>query len=210
MGRHDLILSAALKGCSGLATGIYASIPVLTPTGWVEMAELSPGDLVVTRDHGALPIVTIGPERRLALWGVLFPKGALGNDQAVILPPGQLVLVQTAHASRLTGKAQALVPAALLEGWRGIAAHGPASTKTILQMLLTRPGLVQAGPGLVLGVDGVDTAEVDLIRMFLTAPKHVVLPLAAARHLVAALIAEEAGKGLRSSNQAALRPENRV
>jgi hypothetical protein len=43
MGRHDLTLGAVLKGRSSLATGLYASTPVLTPTGWVPMADLSAG-----------------------------------------------------------------------------------------------------------------------------------------------------------------------
>jgi hypothetical protein len=210
MGRHDLTLGAVLKGRSSLATGLYASTPVLTPTGWVPMADLSAGDIVVTHDHGLLPIVTIATETRAALWAVLFPEGALGNEVAVILPPGQPVLVQTAHALPFGGEAQALVPAASLEGWRGIAPFVPPARETILQMRLSRPGLVQAGPGLILGVDGMDRGEIDLIRRLISAPERAVLPLAAARLLVASLIAEEAGQGLRASDQAALRPENRV
>ncbi|MBI1171521.1 hypothetical protein GC209_08980 [bacterium] len=210
MGRHDLTLGAVLKGRSSLATGLYASTPVLTPTGWVEIADLSAGDIVVTHDHGLLPIVRMAPETRAALWGVLFPAGALGNDDEVLLPPGQPVLVETAHALPFGGEAQALVPAASLEGWRGIAPFVPSTPETILQIRLSRPALVQAGPGLILGVDGIDIGEVDLIRLLLTAPTRAVLPLAAARLLVAALIAEEAGQGLRASDQAALRRENRV
>lgn len=210
MGRHDLTLGAVIKGRSSLATGIYASTPVLTPTGWVEMTDLAAGDLVVTHDHGLLPIVTIGLELRAAFWGVLFPEGALGNEVEVMLPPGQPVLVETAHAMPFGGEARALVPAASLEGWRGIAAHVPATSETIRQMRLSRPGLVLAGPGLILGVEGIDPAEVDLMRRLLYAPERAVLPLAAARLLVANLIAEEAGQGLRASDHAALRPENRV
>ena len=210
MGRHDLTLGAVIKGRSSLATGLYASTPVLTPTGWVEMADLVAGDLVVTHDHGLLPIVTTGPEPRAALWAVFFPEGALGNEVEVLLPPGQPVLVETVHALPFGGEARALVPAASLEGWRGIAARVPTTSETILQMRLSRPGLVQAGPGLILGIEGIDTAEIDLIRRLLLAPERAVLPLAAARLLVTNLVAEEAGQGLRATDQAAFRPENRV
>lgn len=205
MGRHDLTLGVAIKGRSGLASGLYASTTVLTATGWVDMSDLSAGDLLVTRDQGLSPIVSIRPELRAALWGVLFPDGALGNQVEVLLPPGQPVLVKTAYALPFTGDALALLPAAALEGWRGIAPHVPSTAEPILQMRLSRPGLVQAGLGLFVGVEGIANAEVDLIALLFAAPHRPVLPLAAARHLVAAMIAEETGQGLRAASQAALR-----
>lgn len=206
MGRHDLTLGMAIKGRSGLAAGLYASTPVLTPTGWVEMGDLTAGDLVVTRDQGLSPILVTRPELRAALWGVLFPEGALDNQVEVILPPGQPVLIETIYALPFTGETLALVPATSLEGWHGIAPHVPGCPEPILQMRLSRPGLVQAGPGLIVGVEGIDTAKVDLIRMLFCAPERPVLPLAAARHLVAAMIAEETGHGLRMGVQATFRP----
>ncbi len=211
MGRHDLTLGIAIKGRSGLACGLYAATPVLTATGWVAMSDLDRGDLLVTRDHGLSPIVTLRTEIRAALWAVLFPAGTFDNDGPVLLPPGQPVLVQTLHALPFCGEPQVLVPAAALEGWRGIAPHVPAMAEPILQIRLQRPGLVQAGPGLVTATEGTDTPDRDLIHLLLTAPSHPVLPLAAARHLVATLMAEEAGIGLRAADQAAVfRPENRV
>ena len=205
MGRHDLTLGVAIKGRSSLARGLYASTPVLTATGWVDISDLCAGDLVVTRDQGLTPIVAIGPEARAALWGVLFPEGALGNQVELMLPPGQPVLAQTPYALPFTGEAFALVPAASLEGWRGIAAHVPGYPETILQLRLSRPGLVQAGPGLVVGVEGIDTAEMDLMAMLMSAPERPVLPLAAARQLVAAMMAEETGKAMRDGDQATFR-----
>lgn len=207
MGRHDHRLAAVLKGRSSLATGLYASTQVETPRGWVSMEDLSAGDLVMTRDHGALPILATQPERRAALWAVRFPEGALGNDEEAFLPPGQPVLIESAFALPYTGEARALVPAAALEGWRGICPHVQASAETILQMRFSLPALVPAG-GLVVGVEGVDTAEVDLIRRLMARPGPATMPLAAARHLVAAMVAEETGVALRV--QAALRPENRA
>lgn len=209
MGGHGLTLSIAVKGGLGLARGLYTSTPVLTATGWVAMGALTVGDLVVTRNQGLLPIVATRPELRAALWAVLIPEGALGNDQDVILPPGQPVLVETPYALPFTGEPLALVPAAALEGWRGIAPHVPSYPETILQMRLSRPGLVLAGPGLIIGVEAIDTAEVDLLAMLLFAPERPVLPLAVARQLVAALIAEETGFDLRANHQATFRPAKR-
>lgn len=207
MGRHDQSLSTVLKGRSSLATGLYASTTILTPTGWVRMEDIGPGDLVVTRDHGVLPILSTRPEHRAALWSVRFPEGALGNDEEAFLPPGQPVLIETPFALPYTGEGLALVPAAALEGWRGICPHVQASPEIILQMRLSHPALVQAG-GLVVAVEGIDTGEVDLISRLLARPGPAAIPLAAARHLVAAMIAEETGLALRA--QAALRPENRA
>ncbi len=211
MGRHDLALGIALRGRAGLASGLFASTPVLTATGWVRMADLDPKDLVVTRDHGLSSIVTLQTENRVALWAVRFPEGALGNVAPVLLPPGQPVLVQTPHAFPFCGEAQALVPAAALEGWRGIAPHVPDTAEPILQLRLARSGLVEAGPGLVVAVEGVKAPGRDLIRQLLTAPALPVLPLAAAQHLIAILIASETGRALRAADQATLfRPENRA
>lgn len=205
MGRLDLTLGVAIKGRSGLACGLYASTPVLTATGWADMSDLSVGDLMVTRDQGLSPIVSIRPELRAALWGVIFPESALGNQVKVLLPPGQPVLVKTAYALPFTGEALALLPAAALEGWRGVGPHVSNTAEPILQMRLSRPGLVQAGPGLFVGVEGNASAEVDLIALLFAAPHRPVLPVVAARHLVAAMIAEETGQGLRTAGQAALR-----
>lgn len=208
MGRHDLSLSLVIKGRSSLASGLYASTTVLTPTGWVAMVDLQVGDLVVTSDHGLSPIVAKRDETRAVLWSVLFPAGALENASPVLLPPGQPVLVTSAHAFPFTGEAQALVPATALEGWRGICPHVPALSEPVLQMRLARPGLIQAGPGLVLGIEGDEAGEADLIRRFFSAPERAVLPLAAARRLVAVMVAEDTGQDLRQAAFAP--PENRV
>ncbi len=203
MGRHDLTLGAALKGHLGLAAGLYALTPVLTPTGWVRVQQLGPGDLVVTLDHGLVPILIIRPQPRQALWSVRVPEGALGNDCAIILPPGQTVLITSPYAMPFTGETSALVPAAALEGWRGIAPHVPACREPILQLDLSRPALIEAGPGLVIGLDTVTKGPADLMRLLVSAPDRQVLPLPVARHLVAALVAEDTGLALRAAELAA-------
>ena len=213
MGRHDPTLCAALKGQAGLAKGLYAATPVLTPTGWAPVQALTEGDLVLTQDHGPAPIVTIRLQLRPALWSVRVPPGALGNAQPVILPPGQPVLIATPLALPFTGEAAALIPAAALEGWRGIVPHVPASPGPILQLELSRAALVPAGPGLTLGLDTVLRGPADLMQLLTGDLVSPVLPLQLARHLVAALIAEETGLALRAAelSQAACdRPAKRA
>lgn len=206
MGRHDISLSPP-QGQTGLARGFYASTPVQTAFGWRFATDLGPGDLVMTLEAGLAPVLAVATEFRPALWSVMLPQGALGNPQDVMLPPGQPLLIRSRHAMPFSGDDLALVPATALEGWRGITAHVPARTEPILQLRLDRPGLVSAGPGLHLGCEGSDSAAFDLKRL-LDTPARPCLPLAAARHMVAQLVAEEASGALASLQAAALRPPN--
>ncbi len=206
MGRHDISLKVSGQPTS-LACGLYASTPVQTAFGWRPVADLGPGDLVLTPDSGLVPVAAIHTELRQALWSVRIPAGALGNIDQVALPPGQPVQIRTAFAMPFSGDDLALVPATALEGWCGIAPHVPAENQPILQLLLDRPGILFVGPGLLVGCDGMDAGAFDLRRL-LDMPSRPVLPLAAARHMVAQLVAQEAGDGFRGLQATALRPPN--
>jgi hypothetical protein len=206
MGRHDTTLTA-FETRSALARGLYASTPVQTAFGWRFAGDLAPGDLVMTQEAGLSPILTVATEARTALWSVRLPEGALGNPQALMLPPGQPVLIRSRHAMPFSGDDLALVPATALEGWRGIAPHVPARAEPMLQLRLHRPGLICAGPGLFLGCEGSDPASFDLRRL-LDEPARPCLPLAAARHMIAQLVAEEASGTLAGLQAAVLRPPN--
>lgn len=206
MGRHDTTLTET-QGRSALACGLYASTPVQTAFGWRFAGSLGPGDLVMTQEAGLVPIQHIATEFRPALWSVLIPQGALGNTAPVLVPPGQPVLVRSRHAMPFSGDDLALLPATALEGWRGIAPFVPTKAEPILQFRLDRPGQVNAGPGLGLGCDGCDSGAFDLKRL-LDVPARPCLPLAAARHMVAQLVAEEASGALAGLQAAALRGPN--
>ena len=206
MGRHDSTLNPP-QGRTALARGLYASTPVQTAFGWRFAGDIAVGDLVMTRDAGLVPVKQVATEFRPALWSVLLPEQALGNPQAVMLPPGQPILVRSPYAMPFSGDDLALLPATALEGWRGITPHVPARAEPILQLRLDRPALVNAGPGLHLGCDGAETAGFDLKRL-MEAPTRPSLPLAAARHLVAQLVAEEASASLTALQAADLRPPN--
>lgn len=190
-----------------LATGLYASTPVQTAFGWQALSQLGPGDLVMSSDSGLQPVHSILPETRRALWSVRIPADALGNPQMVMLPPGQAVLIRTDYARPFSGDDLALVPATALEGWRGIAPHVPARPEPILQLRLIRPALLFAGPGLLVSCGGSTSPSVDL-KSLLGPLNRPVLPLAAARQMVASLVAEEAADGLRDIQAAAFRPPN--
>ena len=194
MGRHDPTLKLP-DSQFALVRGLYATTPVATAFGLRPASSLAPGDLVMTRDDGLRPIRSVRHEQRQALWSVRLPQGAFGTGDMVMLPPGQPVLIQTRYAMPFSGDDLALLPATSLEGWRGIAPHVPASTEMILHLCLDRPGLLFLAPGLWTHCDGSDAAGFDLRRL-LGVPSRPTLPLAAARHLVAHLIADEASAEL--------------
>jgi len=193
MGRHDISLNPAGQR-QALARGLYASTPVQTAFGWQAVAELGPGDLVMTQESGLVPVVAVHLEFRRALWSVRLPEGAVGNEAMLMLPPGQPILIKTHYALPFSGDDLALVPATALEGWRGIAPHVPACAEQILQLRLPRPAVIFAGPGILAGCEGQDIGCFDL-KSLMSTPTRPMLPLAAARQMVAALIAEEAGAG---------------
>lgn len=207
MGRHETTLRTADHRMS-LASGLYASTPVQTAFGWQAAASLGPGDLVRTRDTGLVPVVAVHRECRAALWSVRIPPEALGNPVPVMLPPGQPVLIQTAWALPFSGDDLALIPATALEGWRGIAPHVPAETEHIVQLLLDQSGILFAGHGLMVACAASHSRAFDLQRL-MQRPHRPTLPLAAARHMVAQLVAQETGDALRSLQAADLRPPNR-
>lgn len=208
MGRHDTALKLT-ESRSCLIRGLYASTPVQTAFGWQAASSLVPGDLVMTKDDGLRPIVSAHTEFRRALWSVRLPDGAMSNSAMMMLPPGQPVLIRTRYALPFSGDDLALVPVTTLEGWRGIAPHVPARDEPILHLRLARAGIIFVGHGLMTGCEGTDDSAFDIHRL-LDCPTRPTLPLAAARQMVAHLVADEAGDALLACQAADLRaPPNR-
>jgi hypothetical protein len=200
MGRHDPSLKLPVSH-SALIRGLYASTPVQTAFGWRPASTLAAGDLVMTRDDGLRQITSIETARQQALWSVRLPVGAIGNENIIMLPPGQPILIKTIYALPFSGDDLALVPVTTLEGWRGIAPHVPAQTEAILHLRLDRAGILFIGPGLMAGCEGTEDSAFD-IQSLLDSPSRPTLPLAAARHMVAHLVADEASAVLASCQAA--------
>ena len=112
-----------------LADGFDSATLIATETGWVAAADLRPGDRVVTFDHGLQVLRrtgraapgTPGADPARAMGTLAVPAGALGNRRSMTLLPGQSVLLDSDAAESLYGDPFALVPAAALDGWKGIA-----------------------------------------------------------------------------------------
>ena len=88
--------------------------PILTPHGYVPVEALAIGNRIVTRDHGAQPLVWVGArtfDGSGAMAPVRFAAGALGNTVAFRVSPNHRMLLCGAAAELLTGQAEGLVPA---------------------------------------------------------------------------------------------------
>jgi hypothetical protein len=175
----------------GLVDGIFAATPVATPQGWRAAAALCPGDLVLSVGSGPVAVCAVStailPHLTLQL-----PQGALGNRSPIELPPAQLVLLETDQALQMCGTDLILLPALAFDGWRGIALQNLSTPNPLLQLVLARPEVIYAGPGLLLACPGAEDAL----------PPLPSLSLATARQLVACLIAYDLGRSLRAAQAA--------
>lgn len=132
---------------------LTAGTRVSVPGGTVLVETLRPGDLVLTRDHGAQPLRWIGlrqagPGEQLAtpaLRPVRIRAGALGPGL-----PARDLLVSRQHRilvrfpQRLGHGREVLVPAQILTGQPGITAEPPRSSITYLHLLFDRHEIVLA------------------------------------------------------------------
>lgn len=99
--------------------GFLPGTILLTQDGEMPVEFLSPGDRIITRDRGFVPLrhITRAPQ---CVRAIRFAAGSLGDtrpDCDLILPAGQLVLIRDWRAQALFGTAQAMVRAdALVDG----------------------------------------------------------------------------------------------
>ncbi|MCC5985179.1 MAG: Hint domain-containing protein [Rhodobacteraceae bacterium] len=110
-----------------------------TRQGPVAVEDLRPGDMVLTRDNGFLPLVWCGQRRVSAaemaaaedLAPVLIAQGALGNglpEQAMRVSPQHRMLVTGPRAELMFGEREVLVPAIDMVGLPGITRDRTAAT----------------------------------------------------------------------------------
>lgn len=132
---------------------LTAGTPVLTPRGPVPAEQLRPGDLVMTRDHGAQPLLWVGQravslaEQRAEprLRPVRIAAGALGNaipHRRLLVSQQHRVLVQFPFPA--APPAEALVPARLLLDQPGIGLAAPRQGLVYLHLLFDRHEIIFA------------------------------------------------------------------
>lgn len=96
--------------------GILTGTTIRTPDGEVPIEDLSPGDLVTTRNSGAVSLIAVE-------WDTVFEQtveftpGAIGRDipqTDLLLPASQPILLRDWRADVIFGQPQAIAPAGLL------------------------------------------------------------------------------------------------
>ncbi len=147
------------QSCGGLTvtpsaeeTGFSTASIILTLDGEKPVADIRPGDRVITRDSGCAMVKRIEISGRLTRI-VRIKAGSLGHtrpDRDVTLPAGQPILVRDWRAQAIFGAPQALVPASRLVDGEFVTLH------TAQEILLCSLGFDHPH---VLYVDGLELAS---------------------------------------------------
>jgi hypothetical protein len=173
-----------------LVDGLPASLQLSTPDGWVEAGALVAGDAVLTFEDGQVPLRAVHRSRQAAwvpsaFWPVILPPGAMMNDRALEILPGQMVLLESDLAEDEYGEPFVMVPALALVGWNGIRRCAPRETE-VVHLQFDTPQVIFAGGSLFVGCGGHGQTAANLFR----GDGLITLRLAEARRLVTDLIAE--------------------
>jgi len=196
----DEIFSNASGHASGVnqSGGIVAGTRIATEMGWRPVEGIVAGDMVMTFDHGARPVVAV---KRTQFWlgsnscprhlqPLAVPVGALGNASAMLLLPEQTVLVESDMAEAVFGDPFALVRAAALEGYRGIDRITPHQKVEIVVLEFARDEVIYANGTSMIHCSSVDAGSLNAM-IAPTPAMYEALPLEMARSIVAEMIAED-------------------
>jgi hypothetical protein len=115
-----------------------AETRIATPAGDRPVGLIGPGDLVLTADHGAQPVIWAGRRRVPGLDAcapVLIAAGALGTTRDLRVSPQHRMLVTGWRAEVLFGLDEVLVPAVALVNGRTIR-RAPCAAVTYVHLLL--------------------------------------------------------------------------
>lgn len=121
-----------------------------TVNGRTPVEDLTPGDMVHTRDHGPQPLRWIGKTERLAKGNdapILFARGALGDHDAIAVSPNHRILLTTALSEMMFGTSEVLVQAKHLINDRSIRRCADGEPITYVHLLFDRHEVVR-GNGL--------------------------------------------------------------
>ena len=177
---HGASYSTSTSPDRGIIPCFLAGTRVETPEGPRVIEHLHPGDLVLTRDHGAQPVAWIGARRvgkdearRHDLHPIRIPAGALGNRRDICVSPAHRVALHGPLCELWFGEAELLAPASQLVGWRGIHVARDIAAPTYLHLmfdthqLVTTDGLISEsfhpGARALGGLDGAARAELLLL-----------------------------------------------
>lgn len=135
--------------------GLVIGTLVASHMGWRPVEALAPGDMVLTFDHGMVPVREV---RRTTLfpcatsvpsehWPLHVPAGALANAEPMTLLPDQAVMVESDAARDANGDPFALVAAKVLDGLRGIARTAPLGQIDLVTLVFDTDQVIYAQGG---------------------------------------------------------------
>ena len=149
IGMHaDMMLTATNNG-------LVAGTKVATQMGWRPVEAVTAGDQVLTFDGGLQDVVSVrrdvvwtgGSRGDMDAWPLHVPAGALGNTEDMLLMPGQAILVESDTAEQVLGDPFALIPAASLDGFRGIQRIAPQDRVEVVSIVFAQDEIVFANSG---------------------------------------------------------------
>jgi hypothetical protein len=155
-------------------SGFTAGTRIATELGWRPVEAVTVGDRVMTFDNGLQTVVAVTRGTHFAAAGdmpafavpIHIPIGALGNEEPMVMLPEQIVMIESDAAEDLTGDPFALVPAKVLDGFRGIdriCGLRPIESVTLHfendEVLYADGGALMLAPAAVAGVVSLDTLE---------------------------------------------------
>ena len=155
----DILLAGAVfsNRPKRVGAGLIAGTRIETGDGWKPVELVQTGEKVHTYDGGLQPVKRIertvfGADVSTAFpEGLLMvPGGALDNCDAFYLLPDQHVLLESAIAQDVLGNANALVPAAALENYRGIIRVMPVDLIEVITLFFNDEEVVFANTGSML------------------------------------------------------------
>ena len=107
--------------------GLLPGSLLATQAGWKTVETIAPGDMVLTFDNGAQPVVRVHrvtvPKAQIPAhkaFVMVVPMGALGNRRELRLLASQEVLIESDMAEEEFGDPFVMIQALMLEGFFGI------------------------------------------------------------------------------------------
>jgi hypothetical protein len=187
----------------GKVSGLVTGTKVATSGGWRAVESISPGDRVLTFDAGMQQVTQVsrgvlwqGDEAcPRHLWPLAVPAGALGNAQAMLILPEQLVVIESEVGEQLYGDSFTLVPAAALEGFRGIARVEPVETTGVVVLYFGTDQMIFGSAGALFFCPSV--RSLTLTDSYDEAPgEYVILGVEDAEFLIGCIAIDEVHQGV--------------
>lgn len=151
--------------------GLLSGTLVANQNGWVSVDTIAPGDMVLTFDNGMQRVAakhTVTLKRavvRLREAITMFvPNGALGNRKDMNILPMQELIVESDRAEALFGDPFVLMPAYLLEGYKGIHKQNFDEDLQVFSLLFETEQIVHTNGGLLALGQMLDDGQTGLLR----------------------------------------------